>query len=147
MHLLTLKIKAAWRCKDSTSCRLENEHHDHPCTPPQHQLVHLHVASMHAQPSFPSHLDSPPRLDLECPIAPHFTKQPRPSDHPNQWPTPLVRTAPKKLPTDAVFIVRSPLQVRHQSGLLPCLPYLLLYLDKDSPFPFSCSPFYLPFLC
>ena len=100
-----------------------------------------------ASTSFPSHLDSPPRLDLERPIAPRFTKQPRPSDRPNRRPTPLVRAAPKKLPTDAVFIVRSPLQVGHWSGLLPCLPYLLLYLDKDSPFPFSRSPFYLPFLC
>src|SRR6266850_7953907 len=134
-------------CKDSTSCRLENEHHDRPCAPPKCQLVRLHVTSMHASPSFPSHLDSHSRLNLECPIAPHFTKQPRPLDRPSRWPMPLVRAAPKKLPTDAVFIACGPLQVGHRSGLLPCLPYLLLYLDKDSPFPFSRSPFYLPFLC
>src|SRR6266850_672757 len=100
-----------------------------------------------ASTSFPSHLDSPPRLNLECPIAPRFTKQPRPLDHPNRRLTPLVCATLKKLPTDAVSIVHGPLQVMHRSGLLPCLPYLLLYLDKDSPFPFSRSPFYLPFLC
>src|SRR5882672_2856146 len=98
-----------------------------------------------ASPSFPSHLDSPSRLNLERPITPHFTKQPRPSDCPSRQPTPLVRAAPKKLPTDTVFIMHSPLQVGHWSGLLSCLPYPVLYLDKDFPFPFSRSPFYLPF--
>src|SRR6267142_4397293 len=100
-----------------------------------------------ASPSFPLHLDSPSRLDLERPIAPHFTKQPRPSDRPSRRPTPLVHAAPKKLPTNAVFIARGPLQVGHQSGLLSHLPYPVLYLDKDFPFPFSRSPFYLPFPC
>jgi len=71
-----------------------------------------------ASPSFPLHLDSHSQLDLECLIAPHFTKQPRPSDHPSRWPTPLVCAAPKKLPTDTVLIAHSPLQVGHQSGLV-----------------------------
>src|SRR5882672_3314615 len=124
-------------CKDSTSCRLENEHHDRPCTPPERQLIRLRVASTHASPSFPSHLDSHSRLDLECPIAPCFAKQPRPSDRPSRRLTPLVRAALKKLPTNTVFIVCSPLQVGHRSGLLSHLPYPVLHLDKDFPFPFS----------
>jgi len=128
------------------SCRLENEHHDCPCAPPKCQLVRRRVVSTQAWPfppcfPYPSHLDSPSRLDLECPITPHFAMQPRPSDRPSWWPTPLVRAALKKLPTNTVLIVCGPLQVRHWSGLLPCLPYPLLYLDKDSPFPFSHSPF------
>jgi len=130
-------------CKDSTSCRLENEHHDRPCAPPERQLVRLRVASTHTSPSFPSHLDSHSRLDLECLIAPCFAKQPRPSDCPSRRPTPLVHAAPKKLPTDAVFIARGPLQVGHRSGLLSHLPYPVLYLDKDFPFLFSRSPFLL----
>src|SRR6267142_284562 len=54
---------------------------------------------------------------------------------------PLVHAALKKTLTDTVLITHGPLQVGHRSGLLPCLPYPLLYLDKDSPFPFSHSPF------
>src|SRR5882672_7936922 len=124
-------------CKDSTSCRLENEHHDRPCAPPERQLVRLRVASTHTSPSFPSHLDSHSRLDLECLIAPCFAKQPRPSDCPSRRPTPLVRAAPKKPPTDAVLIVRGPLQVRPRSGLLLYSDCLLLYIDSTT----SRSPF------
>jgi len=83
-------------------------------------------------PSSPSHLDSPSRLDLERPIVPRFNKQPRPSDRPSRWPTPLVRAAPKKPPTDVVLIARGPLQVGPWSGLLLYSDCLLLYIDSTT---------------
>src|SRR6267142_6264551 len=66
-RILVLLFLRQWWCKDSTSCRLENEHHDRPCAPPEHQLIHFHVASTQARP-FPPYLScrAPSRLDLEA---------------------------------------------------------------------------------